>query len=180
MRDATTRSKIDQFLDALGKRMRHRIRIYLVGGTVVVDFGLRKATVDIDYAVRADDAEAIAEFERLVPELKNSLDVNVEPASPEDFMPVRRGAIEKSRYVRTCGTVDVYYYDAVSTVLAKVARGSQRDLADVETFVESGLVNWDEVEEAWREVRERPTGWLRYTPDEIDQRLDVVRRRLGL
>ncbi|MBI2939559.1 MAG: hypothetical protein HYY04_03905 [Chloroflexi bacterium] len=179
MREPADRARLDRFLRELGRQMRRPIRVYLVGGTVLVDLGLRDATLDIDYTVRADDPAATADFERVVPTLKDRLNVNVEPASPEDFMPVRRNAIEASPYKRSYGPVSVYYYDLVSTVLAKAARGSERDVADVEALVRSGLVDWDEVERAWQEVRSRPSGWLRYTPDEVEQRLRVVRRRLG-
>jgi len=35
------------------------------------------------------------------------------------------------------------------------------------------------VEATWQAIRTSPTGWLRYEPAEIEQRLDVLRRRLG-
>ncbi|MBI3977232.1 MAG: hypothetical protein HY331_03510 [Chloroflexi bacterium] len=180
MREPTGRRKLEQFLAALGRALRRPIRLYLVGGTVLVDAGLRGATLDIDFTVDADDATAVADFEKVVPALKDRLNVNVEPASPADFMPVRQGALGKSRYVRNYGPVSVYYYDPVSLVLAKVARASERDMADVETMVRAGLVDWAEVEAAWNEVRERPTGWLRHSPDEIERHLAATRSRLNI
>jgi hypothetical protein len=180
VRERVERRKVEQFLAALGRELKRPIRLYLVGGTVLVDAGLRAATADIDFTAAADDPSALAEFEQLIPSLKNRLNVSVEPASPADFMPVRRGALERSRYVRSYGPVSVYYYDLVSIVLAKAARAAQRDLADIELLVRGGLVDWAEVESAWQEVKAQPTGWLRYSPDEIERRLDVVRERLGV
>src|SRR5205823_1960623 len=116
-----------------------------------------------------------------VPRLKNQLDVNLEPASPEDFMPVRSGALEQSPFVGRYGAISVFYYDLPSTVLAKVARGSETDLADIRRLVDAGMVDWEAVEAAWAEVRQRPTGWsrTRHTVEEIDRQMACVRALLG-
>jgi hypothetical protein len=179
VRAPAEKPRIEAFLTALGHELRHRVNLYL-GGTILVDKGLRKATLGIDYVVRAESPEALDEFERLIPRLKNRLNVNAEPASPADFMPVRRGALEHARFVRRYGQVTVFYYDRPSVVLSKVARGSQRDLADIELLVCSGMVRWDEVEAAWAGVRSRETGWLRHTPEDVERHLELVRDRLGL
>jgi hypothetical protein len=146
--------------------MRRPLRIYLVGGTIAVDRGLRELTLDVDYAVASDDPLAIEEFERLIPQLKNDLDINLEPASPADFLPVPRGVLELSPYVRTVGPVMVYHYDLPTTVLSKVARGAERDLHDVEALVRVGAVAWDDVEARWAQIRASPRGWIRHTPEE--------------
>jgi hypothetical protein len=112
--------------------------------------------------------------------LKNELDVNVEPASPADFLPVPPGAHERSRYVGRFGPIDVYYYDLASLVIEKAARAYEQDLDDAEQLVRSGQVGWTEVIDAWTTMRSSPTGWLRYEPDDVECRLDVLRRRLDV
>ncbi len=178
MREYAERKRIDRFLRTLGRRLKFPIRLYLVGGSVVVDMGLRTATIDIDYVVDADEPHALEEFERLIPVLKNELQINAEPASPADFIPVPVNVLSRSPYVRTHGKVSVYYYDLPSTVISKAARGAERDLADIELLVQSGAVSWKDVEGTWEDMRKSPRGWLRHDPAEIERKLRMVRQRL--
>lgn len=178
MRERAAAERIDRFLRALGRRLPFPIRLYLVGGAISVDLGLRQSTLDVDYVVQADDPRALDEFERLVPRLKNELRLNVEPASPADFIPVPANVLARSRFVRTYGNVSLYYYDLPSTIISKIARGAARDLADVEKLVNAGEVSWDEVESTWQEIRGSPRGWLRYNPEQIEKRLALMREKL--
>jgi hypothetical protein len=145
----------------------------------MIDLGLRSATLDIDYAADADDPAALADLEHAIRLLKNELDVNVEPASPADFLPVPSSALARSRFVGRYGSLSVYYYHLASLVIAKVARSFEQDLDDAEQLVRTGEVTWHEITDTWAEMRERPTGWLRYEPDDVERRLDILRRRLA-
>lgn len=178
VRAPTDREQLERFLRALGESVRSPLRLYLVGGSVLVDLGLRQATLDIDYVARADGPQGLAELERQIPRLKEQLNVNVEPAGPADFMPVPRGALDQSRYVRSYGPVAVYHYHYPSLILSKAARSAERDLADVELLLREGVVDWAAVEAAWAEVRASETGWLRHTPAEVERRLESLRGRL--
>ena len=177
MRAPADRERLDAFLRALGASGRSPIRLYLVGGAVMVDLGLRQATLDVDYVARGE-ASALRELERALPKLKDELDINVEPASPADFMPIPDGVLDQSAYVRSYGQLAVYHYHYPSLTLAKIARGAERDLVDVELLVRHGIVSWPEVEQMWERIRGIETGWLRQTPLEVDRRLQVMRNRL--
>jgi hypothetical protein len=178
VRDRTNRARLKLFLREAGRRTRRPIRLYLVGGSVLTDLGLRAATIDIDYVVDADDPAALAEFKVVMRQLKRELDLNIEPASPADFIPVPKDAFVRSRFVGRYGALSVYYYHLPSLVIAKVARGFEQDLADAERLIRAGEVAWADVETTWQEIRASPTGWLRYEPDEIEERMDLLRRRL--
>ncbi len=167
-----------RFLTALERRVRRPVRFYLVGGCVMIDLGLRAATLDINYVADAADPQALGELEAVIRVLKNELDINVEPAGPADFLPIPRGALEWSRYVDRFGSVSVYYYDLASQVIAKAARGLQQDLSDAEQLVQTGQVSWNAVADRWSQVRASPTGWLHYEPEEVQARLDLLRSRL--
>ncbi|MGH2535025.1 MAG: DUF6036 family nucleotidyltransferase [Thermomicrobiales bacterium] len=180
MRRRTDQAHLRRFLEALGRRVRRPLRFYLVGGSVLIDLGLRPATLDIDYVADADDPETLAQLELAIRSLKIELDVNVEPASPADFLPIPSSALDRSRYVGQFGPVAVYYYHLPSLIIGKAARGLEQDLADAVRLIRAGEVDWEEVEATWREVRASPAGWLRYEPAEVEQRLEVIRQRLGL
>jgi hypothetical protein len=178
MRAPTDRARLERVLQDLGRSVHHPVRFYLVGGAVMVVLGLREATVDIDFVAAADKPQGLAELERRLPRAKDELDVNLEPASPADFMPVPNGALSRSPYVRSYGPLAVYHYDYPSLVLAKIARSTERDLTDVELLLRAGIVAWVSVEAGWNEVRDREAGWLRQTPREVETRLERVRQRL--
>jgi hypothetical protein len=167
-----------RFVTALGWLLRRPIRFYLVGDSVMVELGLRGSTLDIDYVADSDDPAALAELEQAVRALKEELDVNVEPASPADFLPIPRSVLDRSRFVGRYGSVDLFYYHPPSLVIVKVARGLELDLADAERLIRAGEVEWSDVEATWREIRASPTGWVRYEPDVIEARLQVLRDRL--
>ena len=143
----------------------------------MIDLGLRSATLDVDYDADADDPAALEDLELAIRALKNVLDINVEPASPGNFLPVSPNVRARSRYVGRFGSLSVYYYHLPSLVIAKAARGYEQDLDDAEQLIRTAEVTWPEIDEAWAEMRARPTGWLRYEPDDVQRRLDVLRKR---
>ena len=87
LRPSVDRRRIERFLRELGRAFRYPARIYLVGGTTLVFEGLRGATLDVDFAVEVDPAHH-TEFMRQVARLKTRLAINVEEASPADFIPL--------------------------------------------------------------------------------------------
>jgi hypothetical protein len=119
VRERADRARIDRLLRTIGRRLRRPVRLYLVGGTIVVDRGLRADTFDVDFVARADDPAALDEFERLVPILKDELQTNLEPASPGDFIPVPSNVLDRAQYVRSYGQLTVYHYDLPTTIISK-------------------------------------------------------------
>jgi hypothetical protein len=67
----------------LGRVSRIRVRIYLTGGATGVLEGWRESTIDVDLRFEPKSDELLRE----IPALKESLGVNVELASPPDFIP---------------------------------------------------------------------------------------------
>lgn len=82
MRDTVTFLQIEALMRELGRRVREPARVYFVGGTTAVMFGWRASTIDID--VRLEPDRAILAH---IPELKRELRLNIELASPADFVP---------------------------------------------------------------------------------------------
>lgn len=179
MRAPVDRAGLDRFLRTLGRRLRRPVRMYLVGGAIVVDRGLRQSTVDVDFVADADDPLALDDFERQIVSLKNELQTNIEPASPGDFIPVPPNVLDRAKYMRSYGQLAVYHYDLATTVISKVARGTDRDLFDVEALVRSGAVGWTDVEATWQEIRASARGWLRHSPGEVERGLAEMRERLS-
>lgn len=93
MRGIVDRATLERFLAELGRRARGPGRVYLTGGATALLYGWRPATVDVDLKL---DPEPAGAFEAIAG-LKEELDLNVELASPDQFLPrSRAGASARS------------------------------------------------------------------------------------
>src|SRR5260221_3130846 len=135
-------------IEALGRRASGPGRVYVVGGASAVLYGWRDTTVDVDIKL---DPEPGGVFEA-IRELKDELDLNVELAAPDDFIPALPGWQGRSPYIATDGEVDFYHYDFLSQALAKIERGHSQDVEDVRHMVESGLVDSDALMPAFTQI----------------------------
>lgn len=127
MRDAIDKIKLESLLHALADAAKGPGTIYLVGGATAVWKGWRASSVDVDLKL---DPEPAGIFDA-ISHLKNELNVNIELASPDQFIPAVPGWQQRSEHVGRFGKIDVYHFDLVTQALAKIERGHARDLTDV-------------------------------------------------
>ena len=99
--------------------------------------GWRASTIDIDIRFFPE----LDELFRALPKLKEDLQVNVELASPAEFIPELPGWQDRSIFIERIGKTSFYHYDPYSQALAKIERGHSQDRADVQKLMESGLVD---------------------------------------
>jgi hypothetical protein len=137
MREPVTSTRIASFMRELAAASRGTGRVYLTGGATAVLLGWRESTLDIDIKVIPDDDRVL----RAIPELKERLHLNVELASPADFIPPLPGWEERSRFIAKEGTLFFHHYDFYAQCLAKIERGHRKDGADVQMMLEEGLVD---------------------------------------
>ena len=98
--------------------------------------GWRPSTVDVDVRFEPDSDAAL----RQIAELKERLQVNVELASPLDFLPPLEGWRERSRFRFRAGNLEVFDFDPYSQALSKLERGFELDLQDVAQMMHAGQV----------------------------------------
>jgi hypothetical protein len=135
MRREVTAEDVRRLMAELGKEFREETSVYLVGGTTAVLLGWRTSTIDIDLKI-IPDSEAYPVIARL----KETLQVNIELASPDDFLPPLPGWRERSPFIAREGKVNVHHFDFYSQALSKIERGFKKDLEDVREMVRRGLV----------------------------------------
>jgi hypothetical protein len=111
--------------------------IYLVGGASAVLFGWRTRTIDVDLKL---DPEPAGIFEAIA-QLKEQLDLNIELAAPDQFIPALPDWRQQSLPIDTSGRVQFFHYDFRGQALAKIERGHTRDLSDVKAMIHRGLVS---------------------------------------
>ena len=130
----------DGLRDLMGELARtaprgRSFRVFVVGGGTAVYVGWRPSTIDADLC--SDDDSVF----RDVQQIKERLGLNIEFARPEDFVPALAGSDERHVFIETVGRVSFFHYDPYAQILSKLVRGFNRDLADAEGLVTSGMVD---------------------------------------
>ena len=137
MREELTRERLVELMRELARTAPRRgaWQVYLVGGGTAVYLGWRRASIDVDlYSAQ----EAVF---RDIQQIKERLNINIEFARPEAFVPPLRGSADRHVFIDTIGKITFYHYDPYAQAFSKIVRGFQRDLDDAEQFLRSGMVD---------------------------------------
>jgi hypothetical protein len=136
MREPITSEVLHAFMRSLAAEAREPGRIYLTGGASAVLHHWRASTVDVDIRIVPENDRIL----RAIPNLKETLQINVELASPLDFLPPLPGWEERSPFITREGPLSFHHFDFYSQALSKLERGHRKDLADVQMMISSGFV----------------------------------------
>jgi hypothetical protein len=170
VRGEATREKILRFAEELGRAAKTRGRVYLTGGATAVLMGWRASTIDVDLKMLPEPEGAFEAIARL----KNALDLNIELASPDDFIPPLPDWEAQSVLVGTFGAIELLHYDLRAQALSKIERGHEQDLRDVRDMLERGLVTPDQLRAAFARIE---PGLVRYPsiePEVFRTKLDAL------
>jgi len=151
MREPVTAERIQEFMRALAAAAETPGRIFLVGGATSVLLGWRNATIDVDLKM-VPESDALL---RSLPALKERLEMNIELASPADFIPELPGWQERSRFVQQERELSFYHYDFYAQALAKIERGHQIDRQDVDHLIANGLIETERLLELFSAIEDR-------------------------
>ncbi len=132
--------------------------------------GWRSATVDLDLKFDPEPEGVFSAIARI----KEELDVNVELASPDHFLPELADWREQSPLVGHFAALEVRHYDLRAQALAKLSRGFERDIADVSAMLERGLVTCDALRAALAQMEPRLERFPRVSGRELERRLAEV------
>lgn len=162
MRRNVTIETLNQFMRELAAAARGPGKVYFTGGATALLLGFRQQTIDIDLKL---DPEPEGAFEAIAA-LKNRLDLNVELASPDDFIPRPADWRERSRHIASIGRLEYFHYDFSMQALAKLERGHAQDLEDVASLWRGGYVSAGELKTRFAQIE---PGLLRYPAIDASQ-----------
>ncbi len=145
-------------------------RIYLTGGASAVLEGWRESTIDVDLRFEPEVDALLREL----PALKNDLGVNIELASPPDFIPEVPGWRDRSPFVFREGNLDIHHFDFYSQALSKIERGFRQDLDDVASMLASGVVEPTRLRELYDEIESELYRYPAVDPAAFRRRVDVA------
>jgi hypothetical protein len=139
---------VARFMAALGRETKTAGRVYLTGGSTAVLFGWRSSTKDVDVKLIPESDDLF----RAITRLKDSLDINIELAAPDQFIPALPGWQQRSRFIARENVVDFFHYDFYAQALSKLDRGLARDLLDVTQMRDRGLIQTSTLRELFEAI----------------------------
>jgi len=148
MREEVDAERVRLFMRELGSVSDGDGTCFLAGGTTAVLVGWRATTVDVDIRLEPEQDEIL----RALPEIKQRLRINVELATPADFIPLPEGWRERSPSAGREGNLTFLHFDPYSQTLAKLERAHARDLEDVQAMIERGLVDRERLAAMFDEI----------------------------
>ncbi len=122
MREPVDAERIRRFMRSLGAAAREEADVYFTGGATAVLVGWRPTTIDVDVKLVPESDSVL----RALPQIKEELRVNVELASPADFIPVPRGWEARSISIGREGALSFHHFDPCVQALAKLERAHTR------------------------------------------------------
>jgi Nucleotidyltransferase of unknown function (DUF6036) len=168
MRPPVDRERLEDLARRLGQSARSRTTVYVTGGATAVIQGWRRSTVDVDVRFEPESDELLREL----PQLKEELQINIELASPPDFIPELPGWRERSPLILSEGNVEVRHFDYYSQALAKIERGFRQDLQDVQSMLGDGLVRPDRLRELYESIEAQLYRYPAIDPPAFHRKLD--------
>jgi hypothetical protein len=155
---------------ALGQAARGPGAAYLSGGACAVLLGWRETTLDVDLTF---DPEPPGVFDAIA-RLKDELEINVEIAAPDQFIPPVPGWRERSQLIEVAGPVRFLHYDFHAQALAKIERGHAQDLGDVREMLRRKLVEPAALRRMFEQIRPELRRYPAIDPDVFREKLDAI------
>lgn len=161
-------------MNVLGREARGSGCIFFTGGASALLVGWRSSTVDVDIRL---DPEPPGIFQAIA-KLKQELNVNIELASPQDFLPPLPGWRDRSVFIGKRGQVLFYHYDFTAQALSKLSRGFDRDMNDVQAMYEQQLFSLEVLRSSFEAIAPELIRFPSLNPDTLRSRVESFIERL--
>lgn len=130
--------------------------------------GWRDSTIDVDLRL---DPEPPGIFQAIA-KLKQELNINIELASPQDFLPPIPRWRERSIFIGKRGQISFYHYDFTAQALSKLSRGFDRDIKDVEAMYKQKLFSLSELQDCFEGIVPELIRFPSLNPDILRSRVE--------
>jgi hypothetical protein len=87
-----------------------------------------------------------------IAKLKQALDINIELASPQDFLPPLPGWRDRSVFIAKYGQISFDHYDFTAQALSKLSRGFDRDFKDIEAMYAQKLFSLSKLRDCFEAI----------------------------
>ncbi|MEA5597321.1 DUF6036 family nucleotidyltransferase [Rivularia sp. UHCC 0363] len=160
--------KIERLMQVLGREAQGAGCIYFTGGASALLIGWRNSTVDIDIRL---DPEPLGIFQAIA-KTKQELNINIELASPQDFLPPLPGWRDRSIFIGKYGQISFYHYDFTAQALSKLSRNFDRDIKDVEAMYTQKLFSLEQLRDSFEAIVPELIRFPSLNPDLLRSRVE--------
>ena len=168
MRTNVDAQKLERLMQVLGREAQGSGNIYFTGGASALLVGWRNSTVDVDLRL---DPEPPGIFQAIA-KLKQELNINIELASPQDFLPPLPGWRDRSVFIGKQGQISFYHYDFTAQTLSKLSRGFDRDIKDIEAMYKRKLFSLSELRACFEAITPELIRFPSLNPDMLRSRVE--------
>ena len=158
----------------LGERAQSHGKVYLTGGASAVLMGWRDSTLDVDLKL---DPEPAGVFDALR-QAKEDIGINIELASPDDFIPPLPGWKDRCLSIAREGPVEFLHYDFHAQALSKIERQHAQDVSDVHSMFSSNLITIEGLRQYFDAIRLHLDRYPALDADAFSGKLQAVIRQL--
>jgi hypothetical protein len=103
--------------------------------------------------------------------------INIELASPQDFLPPLPGWRARSVFIGKQGKISFYHYDFTAQALSKLSRGFDRDINDVQAMYEQRLFSLSELRDCFEAIAPELIRFPSLDPDVLRNRVENFIKR---
>lgn len=174
MRTNIDTQKLERLMQVLGREAQGSGCIYFTGGASALLVGWRDSTVDVDLRL---DPEPPGIFQAIA-KLKQELNINIELASPQDFLPPVPGWRDRSIFIGKRGQISFYHYDFTAQALSKLSRGFERDFKDIQAMYKQRLFSLSGLREGFEAIVPELIRFPSLNPDVLRNRVEKFIKNL--
>jgi len=172
--DTIAADKIQRFLETLGERCTQPATLFLLGGSALCLLGNPRPTLDIDYV--GDDVN-LDDFQQTIARVAAEMQVEVEPVSIAQFVPLPVDALQRCIFVGQFGALTVYVFDPYTIALSKLDRGFDTDIEDIVFLIKRAFVQFERLQ-AFALAALEHANEFDLDPQAVRAHLAVVREQL--
>ncbi len=122
-------NKLDKDLDGI----QRKVKLYFVGGTILVFSGLRSISKDIDFIVSRKDFQALSSHAAEL-EYKEKVRIDIFPDGEMPYYKYQNYLINAEYLLSNFKNLELYRIDDTDFLLTKALAGRDRDYDDIKTM----------------------------------------------
>lgn len=160
--------RLYNLLRSISKFIDIKIRLYALGGTALTILNIKKSTLDIDINIdtKKEYDYLLKTFEEIGFERKGSLRwISQEGLAFDVFYGsnilgtnLLSDCLEKSKFIKSFGTIELFTLHPYDIIISKLARGEiPRDFDDIKSIFENEKIELDELVSRYKETMETST-----------------------
>ncbi|OBQ38388.1 MAG: hypothetical protein AN487_07685 [Anabaena sp. CRKS33] len=152
MRANIDTQKLERLMQLLGREAQGSGCIYFTGGASALLIGWRNSTIDVDIRLDPEPPGIFQAIAKLKQELNRWRD--------------------RSVFIGKRGQISFYHYDFTAQALAKLSRGFNRDIKDVEAMYKQKLFSLNDLRNCFEAITPELIRFPSLNPDILKSRIE--------